>query len=67
MTEPVWDFLFEAIYQSSEETDEDENIDPDTETSSSDEVGISTKARDWVTRPPTYRNPVVSCLHDTSI
>jgi hypothetical protein len=49
MQEPVWDFLFEAIYQSSEETDDDENVDPDTEMSSSDEVGVSTTARDWVT------------------
>jgi hypothetical protein len=63
MDEPVWDFLFEVIYQSTDETDGEENVDPDTETSTSEEITVSTAARDWVTRPPTYRHSVVGAIN----
>jgi hypothetical protein len=62
MQDPVWDFLFEVIYQSTDETDSEENVDPDTETSTSEDVTVSTAVRDWVTRPPTYQESAVSSI-----
>ena len=60
MQEPVWDFLFEVIYQSSDETDSEDDVDPDTDTSTSDEIKVKPVSRDWVTRPPAYRHTAVS-------
>jgi len=57
MIDPVWDALFVVPYQSSDETDVDEGIDPETD---SDEVTVNVPSRAWVTRPPTYRAAVVS-------
>lgn len=51
-----WGFLFETVYQSTDETDPEETVDPGTDTSSADEPQVSTARRDWITRPPTYRN-----------
>ena len=57
MRDPTWDALFVATYQSTDETDDAEGIDPETD---SEEVTVSIPSRPWVTRPPTYRAAVVS-------
>jgi hypothetical protein len=54
MQEPAWDFLFEVIYQSLDETDSQDDVDPDTDTSMSEEPKVNTVTRDWITQPPTY-------------
>lgn len=51
-----WAFLFETVYQSTDETDPEETVDPGTDTSSADDPQVSTAGWDWKTRPPTYRN-----------
>jgi hypothetical protein len=64
MREPVWDALFVATYQSTDETAESESIDPETD---GEELTVSVPSRPWVTRPPTYRAAVVSlCINITS-
>lgn len=62
--DPVWDALFAATYQSSDETDAGESIDPETD---SEEVAVSVPSRPWVTRPPTYRAAIVSLQSQSSI
>jgi len=57
MGDPVWDALFTVTYQSTDETDQSESIDPETE---SEELVVSVPSRPWVTRPPTYRATVVA-------
>jgi hypothetical protein len=64
MGDPVWDALFTVAYQSTDETDQSESIDPETE---SEELVVSVPSRPWVTRPPTYRATVVSFHIDTTI
>src|ERR1700736_1074631 len=59
MREPAWDFLFDVIYQSSDETDSQDDVDPDTDTSASNEPKVNAVSRDWVTRPPTYCHAAV--------
>lgn len=59
MTEPAWDFMFEAVYQSTDETDYENTVDPETDASETDEIKVSMGARDWITRPPTYRTSEV--------
>ena len=59
MKDPAWDALFAVAYQSTDETDDEESIDPKTD---SEEVAVSVPSRPWVTRPPTYHAAVVS-LH----
>jgi hypothetical protein len=49
MQEPAWDFLFEVIYQSLDETNSQDDVDPDTDTSMSEEPKVNTVTRDWVT------------------
>jgi hypothetical protein len=41
MQEPAWDFLFDVIYQSSDETDSQDDVDPDTDTSASNEPKVN--------------------------
>ena len=57
MRDPTWDALCVVTYQSTDETDDAEGIDPETD---SEEVTASIPSRPWVTRPPTYRAAVVS-------
>jgi len=57
MKDPTWDALFVATYQSTDETDDAEGIDPETD---GEEVAMSVPSRPWITRPPTYRAAVVS-------
>jgi len=57
MADPVWNALFAAAYQSTDETDVAGGIDPQTD---SEEVAVSVPSRAWVTRPPTYRAAIVS-------
>ena len=57
MTDPVWDALFAVTYQSTDETDHSEGIDPETD---SEELAVSIPSRPWVTCPPTYRAVIVS-------
>jgi hypothetical protein len=49
MRELAWDFLFEVIYQSSDETDSQDDVDPDTDTSASNELKVNAVSQDWVT------------------
>lgn len=53
----LWDFAFQAAYQSTDESDDDDAVDPDTETE--DEVPVRTKQKPWISRPPTYRGAVI--------
>ena len=59
MQEPAWDFMFEVIYQSSDETDSQDDVDPDTDTSTSNEPKANAVSQDWVTRPLAYRHAAV--------
>jgi hypothetical protein len=59
MTDPVWDALFAVAYQSTDETDRSDGIDPETD---SDELAINVPSRPWVTCPPTYRAAIVSFI-----
>jgi hypothetical protein len=47
-----WDFFFHVLYQSTDESDDSEVLDPDTE--SDNEVDVVATKKPWVTRPPTY-------------
>jgi hypothetical protein len=57
MRDPTWDTLFVVTYQSTDEMDDAEGIDPETD---SEEVTVSIPSRPWVMCPPTYRAAVVS-------
>lgn len=57
MMNPVWDALFAAMCQLSDEMDAGEGIDPKTD---SEEVDISVPSWPWVTHPPTYQAAIVS-------
>jgi len=57
MKDPVWDALFVAAYQSTDETDDAEGIDPETE---SEEPAVSFPSRPWVACLPIYWAAVVS-------
>jgi hypothetical protein len=64
MMDPVWDALFAATYQLSDETDAGEGINPETD---SKEVAISVPSQPWVTRPPNYQAAIVSLQSQSSI
>ena len=49
MTDPAWDFMFEAVYQSTDETDDENTVDPETDSSSADDIKVSTAACNWIT------------------
>jgi hypothetical protein len=53
-----WDFLFEAAYQSTDESDDDPNIDPDTD--DDDPTPLKGTKRVWYACAPTYRSSEVS-------
>ncbi|KAJ7246651.1 hypothetical protein C8J57DRAFT_1674779 [Mycena rebaudengoi] len=50
----LWDFFFQACYQSTDESDHEDALDPDTE--SDQEVSVSTTQKAWITRTPEYRS-----------
>jgi hypothetical protein len=54
-----WDFLFSRTYQSTDESDNETNLDPDTE-SDNDEGPVRVKQRSWISRAPNYRHQDVS-------
>lgn len=55
----MWDFAFSYPYQSTDETDGESVVDPDTDTSEAENAKVSTGTRSWITRPPMYRAPEV--------
>ncbi|KAK0434918.1 hypothetical protein EV421DRAFT_1838108, partial [Armillaria borealis] len=57
---PELDFFFVPAYQSTDESDQDDGIDPDTDTEKSAEVRVPSVKKPWITRPPLYRGAEVS-------
>jgi hypothetical protein len=53
-------FLLQWQYQSTDESDISDVIDPDTETEESNEIPASSTRKPWKSRPPTYRSEGVS-------
>ncbi|KAJ7938028.1 hypothetical protein B0H13DRAFT_2398327 [Mycena leptocephala] len=49
-------FLLQWQYQSTDESDISDVIDPDTETEESNEIPASSTRKPWKSRPPTYRS-----------
>ena len=67
LTDPAWDFMFEAIYQSTDETDDENTVDPETDSSGADVIKVSTAACNWITRPLAYRANEVGLLTSSNI
>ncbi|KAJ7115038.1 hypothetical protein C8R44DRAFT_928985 [Mycena epipterygia] len=48
--------VFQAPYQSTDESDTSDIVDPGTDVDSSDEVPVSARTKPWLSCPPMYRN-----------
>ncbi|KAJ7734744.1 hypothetical protein DFH07DRAFT_987882 [Mycena maculata] len=48
-------YILQPIYQSTDESDDTDIVDPDTETEADAEVPAKTTHKPWITRPPAYR------------
>jgi hypothetical protein len=48
--------VFQAPYQSSDESDDSDVVDPGTDLESGDEVPVSATRKPWLSRPPMYRD-----------
>lgn len=57
---PEWDFFFQPCYQSTDESDIDDGIDPDTETE--EQLDVSSTRKPWISRPPMYRTKEVGYI-----
>ena len=55
-----WDFLFQAAYQSVDESEDDQPLDPDTDNEDESNPQVKGNRRVWVSHPPTYRADIVS-------
>ncbi|KAF8179740.1 hypothetical protein K438DRAFT_1977105 [Mycena galopus ATCC 62051] len=53
-------WFFQAPYQSSDESDDAEVIDPATDVDSDDEIPVSATTKPWISRPPMYRDGKVT-------
>jgi hypothetical protein len=51
-----WDFFFQPAYQSTDETDDGNNMDPDSE---GEDIDVKIKEKAWLSRAPCYRSEVV--------
>ncbi|KAJ7016748.1 hypothetical protein C8F04DRAFT_1340616 [Mycena alexandri] len=51
-----WDWFFQPVYQSTDESDASDIIDPDTETEAKDEPPARSTRKPWVTHAPDYRS-----------
>lgn len=61
---PYYDFMFAWQYQSTDESDCEGPVDPNTEDEEECTETTGSKARPWISRPPTYRSTEV-CIHTT--
>lgn len=57
---PAFSFFFQAAYQSTDESDAEDVLDPDTDTEKADETPAQATRKPWISRAPTYRDDVVS-------
>ncbi|KAJ7622632.1 hypothetical protein DFH06DRAFT_1447651 [Mycena polygramma] len=53
-----WTWFLQAVYQSTDESDDAEVLDPDTDTEATDEVPAASTRKPWITHPPLYRSEV---------
>ncbi|KAJ7694968.1 hypothetical protein B0H14DRAFT_3905564 [Mycena olivaceomarginata] len=53
-------WFFQAPYQSSDESDDSDVVDPGTDLESGDEVPVSATRKPWLSRPPMYRDHEVT-------
>ncbi|KAJ7479157.1 hypothetical protein FB451DRAFT_1451010 [Mycena latifolia] len=53
-----WTFFLQPAYQSTDESDDAEVLDPDTDTEKNAEVPASSTRKPWISRPPIYRDEV---------
>ncbi|KAJ7310846.1 hypothetical protein DFH08DRAFT_974245 [Mycena albidolilacea] len=53
-------WFFQAPYQSSDESDDSDVVDPGTDLESGDEVPVSAGRKPWLSRPPMYRDHEVT-------
>ncbi|KAJ7018531.1 hypothetical protein C8F04DRAFT_1277632 [Mycena alexandri] len=51
-----WDWFFQPVYQSTNESDDGNVIDPDTDTEAKDEPPARSTRKPWVTHAPEYRS-----------
>ncbi|KAJ7736373.1 hypothetical protein DFH07DRAFT_779719 [Mycena maculata] len=49
-------YILQPVYQSTDESDDTDVVDPDTETEADAEVHAKTTRKPWITRPPAYRH-----------
>ncbi|KAJ6573365.1 hypothetical protein B0H10DRAFT_2237077 [Mycena sp. CBHHK59/15] len=52
-------FFFQPRYQSTEESDTNAVIDPDTDTEETAEIPARSTIKPWISRPPTYRSAIL--------
>ncbi|KAJ7654606.1 hypothetical protein DFH06DRAFT_1474510 [Mycena polygramma] len=53
---PEWNWFLQPIYQSTDESDDADVVDPDTDTEEADEVPAASTRKPWITHPPLYRS-----------
>ncbi|KAJ7438262.1 hypothetical protein B0H11DRAFT_2254713 [Mycena galericulata] len=52
----LYSFFLQPVYQSTDESDDSDVVDPDTDTELTAEVPVRSTRKPWITRPPVYRN-----------
>ncbi|KAF8143627.1 hypothetical protein K438DRAFT_1993690 [Mycena galopus ATCC 62051] len=50
--DPKWAFFFQPVYQSTDESDDSDVIDPDTDTERTTEIQVAATRKPWKSRPP---------------
>jgi hypothetical protein len=58
--EKKWAFLLMVPYQSTDESDQSDVLDPETETEQADEIPVPSTRKPWKSQAPTYRTDEAS-------
>ncbi|KAJ7027456.1 hypothetical protein C8F04DRAFT_1267025 [Mycena alexandri] len=59
-----WDWLLTPTYQSTDESDDSDVLDPDTDTEKADEIPVKSTRKPWLSRTPMYRSDAADAMVD---